>query len=157
MNGLRLIWFFVWRMVGWMISSGVAVGVLVALLIEIPFYAGGGAGEVVGALGRDALIGCSFGVVLGAACGLALAVLTLAVRLPERPAQRLTAAAVCAGVAVVPAILLALLPESEYCPGCLFVPTYFQLVGIPLLISAPFCAFAGRRVGKVYSRRARVG
>jgi hypothetical protein len=60
-------------------------------------------------------------------------------------------------VAVVPAGLLALIPEAGYCPGCLFIPTYFQLIGIPLFISAPFCAFAGGSVEKAHSRRARAG
>jgi len=44
-------------MVARMISCSVALGVLIAVLIEISGYAGGGAGEVVGALGRGALIG----------------------------------------------------------------------------------------------------
>jgi hypothetical protein len=57
MHTLRLVWFFVRRMVVRMISCGVALGVFIAVLIEISGYAGGGAGEVVGALGRGALIG----------------------------------------------------------------------------------------------------
>lgn len=157
MNTFRLLWFFFWRMVGWMIASGVAVGVVIAFLIEIRFYAGGGAGEVVGALGRGALIGGFFGVMPGVACGLALAVLTLAFRrVPERTSRyRMIAAAVCAGVVLVPAGLLALLANDYYgVGGMLFVPTYFQMFGIPLLISAPFAALAAQSVAKSSSHRA---
>ena len=81
------------------------MGVLIAVPIEISGYAGGGAEEVLGALGRGALIGGFFGVFPGVVCGIGLAVLTLAFRrLPERTGRyRMIAAAVCAGVVIVPA------------------------------------------------------
>ena len=114
MRPFGLIWFFMWRMVDWTISCGVAVGVLVATLIEILGYAGGGAGEVVGALGLGALIGGFFGVLPGVHCGTWLAVLTLALpRLLERTSRyRMTAVAVCVGALLVPAGLLALLAND---------------------------------------------
>src|SRR5829696_3675933 len=65
MRPFGLIWFFMWRRVAWTISCGVTVGVLVAALIEILRYAGGGAGEVVGAPGLGALIGGFLGVLPG--------------------------------------------------------------------------------------------
>ena len=144
-----------WRMVGWLVASGVAAGVVIAILIELRFYAGGGVEEVVGALGRGALIGGIFGVPPGIVYGLALAVLTLTfAHLPERTGwYRMTSAAVCAGVALVGAVLSAFIPYDEP-PGMMFlIPTPFQIVGIPLLITAPCGAVAAQGVAKVFSRR----
>jgi len=65
------------------------------------------------------------------------------------------AVAVCAGVVLVPAALLALLANDYYGVGMmLFIPTPFQGFGIPLLISAPFAAWAAQSVAKAYSQRA---
>ena len=98
------------RMVAWMISCGVVVGVLIAVAIEITGYTGGGAGEIVGALGRGALIGGFIGVLPGVLSGTGLSVLTLSFRrLPESTGKfRITAVVTCAGVLLVPAGLLAL-------------------------------------------------
>lgn len=157
METIRLSWFFVWRMVLWMLAFGVLVGVLIASVIEAGFYAGGGVSEVVGALWLGVRVGCFFGAPLGLVCGLAMTVLTLTFRrLPESAIGfRSVATALCAGVAVVPAGLLALQPAPRSVGMMMFIPTYFQLIGIPLLISAPFCAFAAFRVAKVYSQRTR--
>lgn len=158
MHILRLFWFFEWRMVAWMIASGIAVGVLIAILIEISGYAGGGAVEAVCALGRGAaLIGGFFGVLPGVLCGIGLALLTLAFRrLPERTTRyRMIAVATCAGVLLVPAGLLALLANDyQGIGGMLFLPTPFQIFGIPLLISVPFAAVAAQSVAKAFSQRA---
>lgn len=52
-----MLWFLPWRMVAWMILCGVVLGFLIAVLIEAPAYAGGGARQVVGALGSGVLVG----------------------------------------------------------------------------------------------------
>jgi len=160
---MNTFWFLLWRMVGWLIGSGVALGVVIASLIEIAILiqisgdAVGGVEEVVGALGRGVLIGGFFGVPPGIVCGLALAILTLGFRrLPERCGRyRIIAAAVSTGVVLVPAGLLALLANDyEGVGGMMLMPTYFQMFGIPLLISAPFAALAAQSVAKAFSRRA---
>jgi hypothetical protein len=160
MRFLGLFWFFMWRMVAWMIFCGVVLGVLIAILIEILGYAGGGAGELAGALGRGALTGGFFGMLQGVLCGIGMAVLTLAFRrLPERTdSYRTIAVATCAGVVLVPAGLLALLANDYEGVGTMmFAPTYFQIFGIPLIVSAPFALLGAQKVAKTYSHRANTG
>jgi hypothetical protein len=160
MRLLSLFWFFVWRMVAWMIFCGVVLGVLIAILIEILGHAEGGTGEVVGALGRGALAGGFIGMPPGVLGGIGLAVLTVAFRrLPERTGSyRMIAVATCAGVVLVPAGLLALLANDYEGVGTMmFAPTYFEIFGIPLIVSAPFAALGAQKVAKTYSHRADTG
>jgi len=151
------------RMVAWMIFCGVVVGVLIAVAIELQIetlgYADRGAAEVVGAFGRGAPIGGFIGVLPGVLSGIGLSVLTLSFRrLPESTGKfRITAVATCAGVLLVPAGLLALV--TNYYGGVgsiMLMPTYFDILGIPLIHSVPFAALGAQRVAKTFSRRANV-
>jgi multisubunit Na+/H+ antiporter MnhB subunit len=95
----------------------------------------------------------------GVLCGIGLAILTLFFRRrPERTSfYRIRAVATCAVVLLVPAGLLALLANDSEGEGGIFLPTYFEVFGIPLIISVPFAALGAQRVSKTFSHRANAG
>ena len=80
-------------------------------------------------------------------------------RLPESTSKFwIVAVATCTVVLLVPAGLLALFANDYGGVGpMLLIPTYFQVFGIPLIISVPFAALGAQKVAKTFSDNGNAG